>query len=135
MSTMTVLDSTGATKTVQLPNGNGRGAATASRPVAISNEDKAAIDLISSKLDDAITAISALNTKMDDLAQQSTLSAASASLDGINSNIPLVAQTTDINSLNTLLTGITDLLTNISTQVTASAASLASIDSKTPTPP
>lgn len=46
MATISVLDATGATQTVEKPNANGRAAASASRPVALSTEDKASIDAI-----------------------------------------------------------------------------------------
>jgi hypothetical protein len=39
MSTIQILDALNATQTVELPNSNGRAAATASRPVVLSNED------------------------------------------------------------------------------------------------
>ena len=46
MATISVLDAAGATQTVEAPNANGRAAASASRPVALSTEDKASIDAI-----------------------------------------------------------------------------------------
>lgn len=45
MATMTVKNASGADETVEKPNANGRVAAAASRPVVLSTEDKAAIDL------------------------------------------------------------------------------------------
>lgn len=46
MTTMNVLDSAGSTVAVEKPNANGRGAANASRPVVLSNEDLAALQAI-----------------------------------------------------------------------------------------
>jgi len=43
---MNVKDAAGSTVAVEKPNANGRAAATASRPVALSNEDKTALDAV-----------------------------------------------------------------------------------------
>jgi hypothetical protein len=53
MATMNVLDAAGGTVAVEKPLAPGRAAATASRPIVMSTEDKAAIDLINTKLDTA----------------------------------------------------------------------------------
>lgn len=50
MATMNVLDATGTSTAIEKPNPNGRTAASASRPVVLANEDKAAVDLIASRL-------------------------------------------------------------------------------------
>ncbi len=46
MATMNVKDAAGSTVAVEKPNSNGRAAATASRPVALSTEDKTALDAV-----------------------------------------------------------------------------------------
>lgn len=48
MTTISVLDSTGSTVNIEQPLAPGRAAASASKPVALSNEDKAALDLLAS---------------------------------------------------------------------------------------
>lgn len=50
MATMNVKDAAGSTTSVEKPNANGRAAASASRPVAISTEDKAALDAVGTAL-------------------------------------------------------------------------------------
>lgn len=50
MATIDVKDAAGSTVTIQQPNSNGRQAASASRPVAVSTEDKAALDLVHTDL-------------------------------------------------------------------------------------
>ena len=49
MATMTVKDAAGSTTTVEKPNSNGRAAASASRPVALSTEDLAAISALATQ--------------------------------------------------------------------------------------
>ncbi len=46
MATIDVKDATGATQTIQQPNANGRASAANSRPVALSNEDLAAVSAL-----------------------------------------------------------------------------------------
>lgn len=46
MATMTVKNASGGDETVEKPNANGRAAAAASRPVALSTEDKTALDAV-----------------------------------------------------------------------------------------
>lgn len=46
MATIDVLDATEQTVAIEKPNANGRAAAAASRPVALSTEDKAALDAV-----------------------------------------------------------------------------------------
>lgn len=62
MATMNVKDAAGSTVAVEKPNANGRAAAAASRPIALSTEDKAALDLLATatKQDETIAAINAL---------------------------------------------------------------------------
>jgi hypothetical protein len=50
MATMNVKDATGATVAIEKPLAPGRAAAAASRPVALSSEDKTALDAVSSVL-------------------------------------------------------------------------------------
>lgn len=60
MATIDVLDAAGATQTVQAPNANGRAAASASRPVALSTEDLAAINAITTALGQTLSISGAL---------------------------------------------------------------------------
>lgn len=48
MATIDVKDAAGSTVAVEKPNANGRAAAAASRPVALSTEDKTALDAVAS---------------------------------------------------------------------------------------
>jgi len=84
MATIDVKDAADATVEVELPNANGRAGAAASRPVALSTEDKTTLDSIDTKLD-------ALATKIDgrslteplgqpSVARKITVTAASASV-------------------------------------------------------
>lgn len=57
MATITVKNASGVDTPVELPLVPGRAAAATSRPIALSTEDKTALDLISTKLDTAITAL------------------------------------------------------------------------------
>lgn len=50
MATMNVKDASGATVAVEKPNANGRSAAAASRPVALSTEDKTALDALATQV-------------------------------------------------------------------------------------
>lgn len=47
MTTISVLDANGVPQNIETPNANGRAAAAASRPIALSTEDKAALDTLS----------------------------------------------------------------------------------------
>lgn len=49
MATMLVKNASGTNETVEKPNANGRVAASASRPVVLSTEDKAALDAVASQ--------------------------------------------------------------------------------------
>ncbi len=49
MATMNVKDAGGSTVAVEKPNANGRASAANSRPVALSTEDKAALDAVASQ--------------------------------------------------------------------------------------
>lgn len=49
MATMNVKDAAGSTVAVEKPNANGRVAASASRPVVLSTEDKTALDAVASQ--------------------------------------------------------------------------------------
>ncbi len=134
MATISVLDSTGATKTVQLPNANGRAAATASRPVALSNEDKAALDLVATEatLSTVAADIATINTKLDTLATQTTLTTVAETLDAIHVDEGDLATEATLGNAVTKLGDISDGITSMNTKLDAIAASLASIDSKTP---
>jgi hypothetical protein len=74
MATMNVLDAAGSPVAIEKPLAPGRVAATASRPVALSNEDLAAINALHTDLvalegyvDGLEALIGATNTKMDTL--------------------------------------------------------------------
>lgn len=60
MATMTVKDAAGATQTVEKPLAPGRSPASASRPIAFSDEDYAILDGIETKLDTLHTDLAAL---------------------------------------------------------------------------
>lgn len=71
--TISVKDAAGDTQTIEVPNANGRADADSSRPVALSNEDKAAIDAlqtaletVETKLDALITSNAAIETAVED---------------------------------------------------------------------
>lgn len=55
MAQITVLDAKGAEQTIEAPSAPGRAAAASSRPVALSTEDKAALDAMASALEGAAT--------------------------------------------------------------------------------
>ena len=55
MATIDVKDAAGVTRTLEAPNANGRQAAASSRPVALSNEDKAALDAIQDAVEATLT--------------------------------------------------------------------------------
>lgn len=74
MAQISVLDASGDSQNVELPNANGRAAAAASRPVAISTEDLAAINAIT-------TAITTLSGHVDGLEALAT--ALNGYVDGI----------------------------------------------------
>lgn len=62
MSTMNVLDAGGATVAIEKPLTPGRTAAATSRPVALSNEDLAAVNALATALATANTALAAIQT-------------------------------------------------------------------------
>lgn len=66
MATMNVKDAAGSVTAVEKPNANGRAAAAASRPVALSTEDKAALDLqaTAAKQDTAQASLTAILAKI-----------------------------------------------------------------------
>jgi hypothetical protein len=72
MATMTVLDSLGGTQTVEKPLTPGRAAATASRPVVLSNEDNATIGGVTETAPASDTASSGLNGRLQRIAQRLT---------------------------------------------------------------
>lgn len=49
MTTTVLKNGAGADITVELPNGNGRAGASLSRPVALSTEDKASLDIVGTR--------------------------------------------------------------------------------------
>jgi hypothetical protein len=72
MATMNVLNSTGGTEAIEKPLTPGRSAAATSRPIAMSNEDKAVLDAMAASLvtidgrvDGLETLITSTNTKLD----------------------------------------------------------------------
>lgn len=62
MAQITVKNASNADTAVELPNANGRQAATASRPVALSNEDLAAVNALGTKLDTLAGFVDTLET-------------------------------------------------------------------------
>lgn len=75
MATIDVKDAAGSTVAVEKPNANGRAAAAASRPVALSTEDKAALDTLGGLTEAAPasdTASSGLNGRLQRVAQRLT---------------------------------------------------------------
>lgn len=79
MATIDVKDAAGATQTIQQPNANGRGAASASRPVVLSTEDKTVLDALETKTGSLTetapasdTASSGLNGRLQRIAQRLT---------------------------------------------------------------
>jgi hypothetical protein len=117
-----VKDAAGATRSIETPNANGRAAAAASRPVAFSNEDKAALDLLETRLSAIIakiiaapatealqsagnTTLSAIQTALGTRASEATLAAVLAKI--------IAAPATEARQVdgNTLLNDIKTLLT------------------------
>lgn len=72
MATITVKDAAGTDREIEVPNGNGRQAAAGSRPVALSNEDLAAINAITT----------AISTALSDVATDTGLGAIVSALAG-----------------------------------------------------
>ena len=62
MTQITVKDASGANQTIEAPNANGRASAAASRPVALSSEDKAVLDALAGYLDGVEGLIGGSNT-------------------------------------------------------------------------
>ncbi len=55
MATINVKDSAGSTVALEKPNANGRAVAASSRPVALSDEDKAVLDALATAISDTTT--------------------------------------------------------------------------------
>jgi hypothetical protein len=72
MTTMNVKDAAGQTVAVEKPLAPGRAAATASRPVALSNEDNATIGALTETAPASDTASSGLNGRLQRIAQRLT---------------------------------------------------------------
>lgn len=72
MTTMTVLDSTGATQNIEKPLAPGRAAAAASRPVVLATEDSATIGALTETAPASDTASSGLNGRLQRIAQRLT---------------------------------------------------------------
>lgn len=102
MATMLVKNASGTNETVEKPNANGRAAASASRPVVLSTEDKAALDAVASQTTlaailakiiaapstaanqaTAIAAIATIGTRAYGAGQQVAIGAASAASTGL----------------------------------------------------
>jgi hypothetical protein len=110
MATINVKDAAGSTEAIEKPLAPGRAAAASSRPVALSTEDKASIDAITTKLtaDPATqTTLAAINTKTPALGQ--ALAAAS---------VPVILPSATV----TTLTPPTTVTANLGTIGTAATA-------------
>lgn len=68
MATIDVKDASGATVAVEKPLAPGRAAATASRPVALSNEDKTALDVLVTAAQDTTTPVPVVGPALHDAA-------------------------------------------------------------------
>lgn len=85
MATMDVKDAAGSTVAIEKPNGNGRAAATASRPVVLSTEDKTALDALATQATAA-----ALNVLAG--AVNETAPASDTASSGLNGRLQRIAQ-------------------------------------------
>ncbi len=95
MATIDVKDAAGSTVAVEKPLAPGRGAATASRPVALSNEDKAALDLINTNLGVLDGRVDGLETLIT-----ATNSALTSTLAGYLDGVEALLSTANTNSGN-----------------------------------
>jgi hypothetical protein len=72
MATINVKDAAGSTVAIEQPNANGRAAAASSRPIAIANEDFAAIGATNETAPGSDTATAGLNGRLQRVAQRLT---------------------------------------------------------------
>lgn len=85
MTTMGVLDKDGSPVTIEKPLAPGRAAASASRPVALSNEDAAFLDGIEGKLDTLHTDLGTIDGRVDGL--ETLITATNTKLDTLIADV------------------------------------------------
>jgi hypothetical protein len=134
MTTMLVKDATGADVTIEKPLAPGRSAAADSRPVALSTEDKASIDAITTKLSSdpatqttlaAILAkiISAPATAANQTTEIAALATIAGHVDGIETLIG--ATNTALTTIDGRVDGVETLIGTTNTKLSAGATTIA----------